>query len=172
MTDILPCPFCGTMPVHCVEELGRFGPQHDLECDNIDCDVSPFISGCSSKKIIIKEWNERADGVKWPAPYDIGGDTEDFIQGLVDEADQWRLLGMRMMTTKNGYKNRLRELEKEREWLPIESAPLGEHIYLFDGTYSFAGLWYDGAWRDADFQEVEVFPTQWTSLPKRPEVKS
>lgn len=69
---------------------------------------------------------------------------------------------------------RVRELEVEREWLPIETAPKdGTHILLwqrsqenqiYEGWYACLALWE--GWQDSWDSEPE--PTHWQPLPKPP----
>jgi hypothetical protein len=63
MTTLLPCPFCGVMPVT-KEWIISKREQIKIICDGDYCHVQPSVFG--NKKTMTEIWNTRADLVPEP----------------------------------------------------------------------------------------------------------
>ena len=67
MAELLPCPFCGEMPILIEEEcVGGIGYQ--IKCNNVDCWIGAYTSFYSDKSTTITAWNTRT-------PKERGGDN-------------------------------------------------------------------------------------------------
>ena len=64
-------------------------------------------------------------------------------------------------------KAKVAELEKDREWLPIdENTPKDQEIMLSNETYVFIGEWCIDGWIDSASQFELDHVTHWKPLPK------
>jgi hypothetical protein len=59
--SLLPCPFCGEIPVYIENESGIV-----VKCMNTDCSVYTYTEGKASKAIARKSWNTRIPIVQQP----------------------------------------------------------------------------------------------------------
>lgn len=55
---VLPCPFCGTLPIIEPWHGGR-PTKKMISCDNLHCAVAPQVTG-QNKSEAVERWNKRA----------------------------------------------------------------------------------------------------------------
>lgn len=60
MSDLKPCPFCGSFPTIEIHEDLYKRKKYGIECINEDCEIQPMTARYADKEECIEAWNRRA----------------------------------------------------------------------------------------------------------------
>ena len=61
MTELKPCPFCGSKAWRTVWYNAALKPMYKISCPNEACGIQPFTDYVTDEEVVVKEWNRRVD---------------------------------------------------------------------------------------------------------------